>query len=300
GGDQRLAFIAVHKSRGFEQRRFIFFGDHQKAVLVGVDQLSRLHGPPEDFHLAAPTRRPRISVPDAQPSGQRLEARVTHLVQVAYAAIHNRPDATQRAVYVRIDLAQERADEIRLIQILDDDDLRPPDTCHITAIFVPAIRVIFPMRGIARLANDRDCVADHRAHLRHEINGLFEIESVAPRVTVRHLLPAVVDRRRVPAAQFQQFAARQTAGTHLILRFVDSRNHYQSLLLRSEFKAVYGEEWLATWDTRERRDEDRGRSFRRTDKTRNTRKVTEYAEIPLYFAHFPPYSVTFRVFRVFP
>src|SRR5262249_21464170 len=109
-------------------------------MLVGVDQSSRLYPPPEDFHFAPPTRRPGICVTDAQPSPQSLEARVTHLVQVAYAAVHNRSDATQRAVDVRVDLAPERADEIRLVQILHDDDLGTRNARQVTAIFIPPVR----------------------------------------------------------------------------------------------------------------------------------------------------------------
>src|SRR5262245_17524098 len=173
---------------------------------------------------------------DAQPSGQRLETRITHLVQVAYTAVNNRPDAAQGAVYIRVDLAPERPDEIRLVQILHDDDLRPRGPRHVTAIFIPSIGIIFPMLGIARFANDRYRVADHRAHLRHEIDGFFKVEAVARRVAFRHLLPAVVYRRRIPSAQLQQFTVRQAARRHLFIRFVFRRNHYLSLLLSSRFK----------------------------------------------------------------
>ena len=57
------------------------------------------------------------------------------------------------------------------------------------------------MVSIARLANDRDGVADHRAHLRHKVGGLFEVEAIAPGVVLGDLLPTVVDRRRIPAPQ---------------------------------------------------------------------------------------------------
>src|SRR5262245_940995 len=173
---------------------------------------------------------------DAQPSGQRLETRITHLVQVAYTAVNNRPDAAQGAVYIRVDLAPERPDEIRLVQILHDDDLRPRGPRHLTAIFIPSVGIIFPMLGIARFANDRYRVTDHRAHLRHEINGFFKVEAVAPRVAFRHLLPAVVTRGRIPSTQFQQFAVRPAARYRLIIRSVIRRNHYYSLLLISCFK----------------------------------------------------------------
>src|SRR5262245_66328382 len=92
---------------------------------------------------------------DAQPSGQRLETRITHLVQVAYTAVHNRPDAAQRVVNIRVDLAPERTDEIRLVQILHDDDLRSRDARQVSAIFIPSVGIMFTMIGSARLSDDR-------------------------------------------------------------------------------------------------------------------------------------------------
>jgi hypothetical protein len=76
-------------------------------------------------------------VPDARPSGDGLEAGVAHLVHVADDAVDDCPHAPQSAVRVAVDLAPVRADEIRLIEVLHDDDFWPGNAGHIATILAP-------------------------------------------------------------------------------------------------------------------------------------------------------------------
>ena len=86
--------------------------------------LARLDALAKHFDGATPAHRPGMAVTDAQPTRQRLEARVAHLVQIADPAIDDDTDAAERAVHVAVHLTPERADDARLVEVLHDDDLR--------------------------------------------------------------------------------------------------------------------------------------------------------------------------------
>ena len=49
---------------------------------------------------------------------ESVKAQLTHLIEVAHAAIRYGSHAAQRAVYIRLHLAPERADDIGIIYVL--------------------------------------------------------------------------------------------------------------------------------------------------------------------------------------
>ena len=69
------------------------------------------------------------------------------------------------------------------------------------------------MRGVAGLEDHRHGIAHHGTHVRHEVAGLLEVEAVLARIVPGDLLPAVVDRGRIPAFQLQQFGIAQSRGS---------------------------------------------------------------------------------------
>ena len=56
---------------------------------------------------------------------------------------------------------------------------------------------------VAELDDEGGGVANHRAHLRHEIGGDLEVEGVGRGVVGGDLLPAVVNGGGVPALELQ-------------------------------------------------------------------------------------------------
>ncbi len=69
--------------------------------------------------------------------------------------------------------------------------------------------ILTAMLRVARLDHQRHRIADHGALVRHKVVDLFQVEAVLADVMVGDLLPAVVDRRRVPSFQLQQFHSAQ-------------------------------------------------------------------------------------------
>jgi len=144
-----------------------------------------------------------------QPPGEGLKADAIHLVEVADAAVDDRADAAQRSVDAAVDFAPKRPDHPRLVEVLHHHDLRPRHAADVGPILAPGVWVVLRMLPVARLADDRHGVADHRPHRRHEIASLLEIEAVFRGVVPGDLLPTVVDGGRVPALKLQQFGVSQ-------------------------------------------------------------------------------------------
>src|SRR5207248_389348 len=100
----------------------------------------------------------------------------------------------------------------RLVEVLDDDDLRPGLVGDVTAIRTYIGRRL--VRFIARLDNERDGVPGDGPHLRHEVAELFVVEGGSRDVVPGDLFPAVVDGGRVPALQLEQVGVAEALGGH--------------------------------------------------------------------------------------
>ena len=136
--------------------------------------------------------------------GERLEARPLHLVEVADGAVHDRPHAADRPHDRAVHFAQGCPGRMRPVEVLHDQDLRARLLAHVAPVFGPGARMLLGMVGVARLDHHRHGVADHRPHLGHEVGERLAADSLPRRVVGRDLLPAVVDRGRIEAAEFQQ------------------------------------------------------------------------------------------------
>ena len=209
--DDGVAFVRVHEARGFEQARFVVLGHREEAVLVRVDELPRFDALAEDLDRATPAHRRDPRVADADPARERLKAGVRHLVEVADRTVGDRADAAQRTVGVRVHLAPERADDARLVEVLHHDDFRPRHAGDVTPVITQSARLVL-VRRITWLDDERDRVADHRPHLRHEVAGLLEVDAIARAIVLRDLLPAVVDGRCVPALELVQVSVGKLTG----------------------------------------------------------------------------------------
>ena len=96
-----------------------------------------------------------------------------------------------------------------------DDNLRARHAGDVAAILARRAVLRF-VRRVARLDDQRDRVADHRPHLRHEVARLLDVDTFARVVMLRDLFPAVVDRRRIPAFELEQFSEGEYLfGVHL-------------------------------------------------------------------------------------
>jgi hypothetical protein len=91
GWNQGLAFVAIHETRSLQQTLLVAKWHGDETVLVGVNQLAGLNLPAEHFDFAVPADGIGVCVPDGQPSRDRLELRVGHLINVTDCAVAN-PD----------------------------------------------------------------------------------------------------------------------------------------------------------------------------------------------------------------
>jgi hypothetical protein len=208
GGDEGLAFVAVHEAGGFEQAGFFAKGDGEEAVFVCVDELAGLDFAAEDFDLDVPTNGRRVGMADTEAFGEGFETGVVHFIEIADAAIGYGADAAEGFVRVAVYLAPEGADDVGFIKVLHDDYFGAGDAGDVTAVIEPGVGILF-VRCVAGFDNDGDGVADHRTHVRHEVAGLFEVESIAGGVVFRDLFPAVVDGGSVPAFELEKIGMGQ-------------------------------------------------------------------------------------------
>ncbi len=169
-----------------------------------MDELTRPDDPAEHLDRAVPAHRMHVGMADAEPAGQGLEAGVGHLVNVADRPVRDRADTAQCTVGVAVDLAPERADDPRLVEILDNHDLRPGHAGNVAPVFQPGVRAGLAMPPLRRLDHHRHRVADHRPHRRHEVAHLLQIEGVGGGIGPGDLLPAVVHGGGVPALKLQE------------------------------------------------------------------------------------------------
>jgi len=222
--DQRAALVRVHESARVEETRLVLLGDHQESVLIGMNELTRFHGTPENLHLAVPPDGRGIGMPDACALGEGLEARIAHLVHVADYSVNDAANAAQGSMDVAIHLAPIRPDVIRLVQVLDDDDLGPRSIGYKSAILTPGIRVVLGMVRIAWLDDHGNRIANHRTHLGHEIARLLHVKVPPRAILLRDGLPSVVNARSIPALELEQSFVGQSSGLvvvfHLTLQSV--------------------------------------------------------------------------------
>ena len=177
--NHRLAFIGVHEACRLEDFFLILRRNDEKSVLVGMDKLAGPDTSAKNLDLAVPFDGMAIGVPDAESPGQSLEADTAHLVEVADAAIGDGPDASESFVHAAVDLAPESPDDIRFVQILNDDDFGPRLSPDVTAILAPGVGILPGMRRIAWFDDHGERVADHGAYFGHEVLTRFEIESLS-------------------------------------------------------------------------------------------------------------------------
>ena len=203
GGDHGLAFICIHEASGIEDLRLCIGFNHEKPMLVRMDEIPRHNLATEDLDLAIPTHRLHMRVADAESSSQGLETRIGHFINIANGPIDNGSNTTERAMRIAVDLAPKGTDYPRFVEILNDDDFWPRNVGYVATILLPRICMGFAMRLVARLDNDSNRVANHRPHLLHEISNLFKIKTMSGRIASRDLFPAIVDRRRIPSLQLQ-------------------------------------------------------------------------------------------------
>ena len=117
---------------------------------------------------------------------------------------------------------------MRPVEVLHDEDFWARLLAHVTPVFRPGAGMLLGMGGVARLDHHRHCVADHRPHLGHEVVERLAADPLARRVMGRDLLPAVVDRGRIEAAEFQQ-------GGLIELRSAGGGNGHRCLLRGERF-----------------------------------------------------------------
>lgn len=137
GGDDCIAFVGVHELCGIEQAGEIFSGDGEEPVFIGMDELARLDGLTEHLDGGTPADGACVGVSDAEPAGERFEAGVVHLIEIADGPVGDGADASESAVGIAIDLAPEGADDTRFVEILDDDDFGAWDGSDVTTVLAP-------------------------------------------------------------------------------------------------------------------------------------------------------------------
>src|SRR5262245_5491241 len=168
-------------------------------MLIRMDEVSRSDLSTEDLYLAIPTYGMTKGMADAESPRQSLKPGVVHLIEVSNRAVRNCPDTAKGAMHVAVDLAPEGPDHCRFIQILHHHYFRPGRSRQMLPVVIPAIWVLLPAVWIAGFDHDRDRVTNHRAHVRHEIAGLFQVEPIPGGVAVGDLFPPVVDGWRIPS-----------------------------------------------------------------------------------------------------
>ena len=174
-------------------------------MLVRVDELAGQDRATKDLNLAVPPHGMHGGMPHAHAAGQSFEPRIGHLINVAHGSIHDGAHTTERTMDVRIHLAPKGTDGARLVEILHDHDLRPWQAGDVGAVLVPRIRIGLAVGRIARLYDHRHRIAHHGSHLRHEVAGFFDIETIREGILHRDLLPAIVDGGSVPALELEEF-----------------------------------------------------------------------------------------------
>ena len=140
-----------------------------------------------------------MRVTDAKPLGQGLEPRVGHFVQIANSAVRNGTDTAQCAMSIGIHFPPKRTNRCRFVQILNHNNLWAGQLCDVGTILSPIGGGLGLVVGIAGFDFHRDRPANHRPHLRHEISRHLVVNPSDGRIEFRDLLPAVVNRRRVPS-----------------------------------------------------------------------------------------------------
>ena len=153
-----------------------------------------------------------MGVADTETSGQRLESRIGHFIHVTNRTISDGANTAESAVDVAVHLTPKGADHTRLVEVLHHYDLGTRKAGNVAAVFAPCIRIGLPMPGIAWLDDHRHRMADHHAHLRHEVASLLDIEACHCRVMPGDLFPAIVDGGRVPALELEKIAVREATG----------------------------------------------------------------------------------------
>ena len=135
-------------------------------------------------------------------------------LHIADSTVADCADTAERAMDVTIHFAPKRTYDRRLVEVLHDDDFRSGLGCDIPPVLAPRLGVVPGVLPIAWLENHGDGISHHWAHLRHEVPGLLQVERFGGGITCGDLLPTVVDRRSVPALQFQQRAVGQDGLRH--------------------------------------------------------------------------------------
>ena len=130
--DRRLAATAQFGGLGNFRRNV--GRDHNRAVLVGMNEIIRAHRHPGDANFATKIfgMNPRMRRTDG--ARQRLESR-SPLRNVADRAIGNHTEASEGLVHTALHLAPERTEaDVGTIDVLDYRDARFPAGAHIFVI----------------------------------------------------------------------------------------------------------------------------------------------------------------------
>jgi hypothetical protein len=78
-----------------------------------------------------------------------------------------------------------------LSEVLHDDDFRSLHAGHIPAVLFACLGIGVAMRFVTGFNDDRDCNANHGAHLRHEVFCFLKIKGVGGWIAAGDLFPAV-------------------------------------------------------------------------------------------------------------
>ena len=88
-GDDGLAFIGIHKPRGFENLWLRFGLNDDETVLISMYQIPRTYLATKNLDLAVPPHRMNMRMTHTKAASERLEASVGHFINIANRSVHD-------------------------------------------------------------------------------------------------------------------------------------------------------------------------------------------------------------------
>ena len=148
-----------------------------------------------------------MGVTDTKAGGERLEAGVGHLVNIADAAIGNSSHGSQSPVGVTVHLTPKGANKFWLIEVLYYGNIWSGYAGKIGAIIFPRLSIFVSL--VAHFHNESSRVTNHWSHLRHEIIRHLEVEGIGCSVVLGDLFPAIIYGGSIPALELKKFRVRK-------------------------------------------------------------------------------------------
>ena len=195
--------------------------DHDRAMLVGVDQIVGANRHAGDAHFAAEILGMHPGMRRTDRAGQRLEAR-RPLRDVADRAVGDDAEAAERLVHVALHLTPERAiADVGAVDILDHGDARAEAGADIFVIGDAALGLLVGRKAGFQHRADRHGagIADHRRQIGKRADQRLGRVADQPALG-RHDFHRIADRRRVVARQRFEDGSGQRGGAALVTAFL--------------------------------------------------------------------------------